>query len=355
MRIIVTKNGQRILEKLSLSNSTPELFNNSNKIQEIKEKENPLMKNYYSIKSSEKTPLPNMSSNNSLLFSSNNNINLIKPVNYKLRKKNLRIPLAFLKRFEKNYEQNNIIVQPINILSNLENKNIENNSGSKYNTLNESKLNSNSYISSSIFLPRIKSSYSIREIMPKSCLDNFDYKLKEKLDKKKYDLPYENKILRNDWSNKDIFGEFEKKKNKQINTRNYKLIEYLMDKETISKNFLEKINESDEKKIMMLDKLSGKVLEQKENQKIFDRRMKERIANKKIKESLEFRKILLKIKNNVKENIKDDHMNKYILVKDSNKAVYRNVFKNFRKKYWKKSDNFSRYFHRYQNVHFEDI
>ena len=191
--------------------------------------------------------------------------------------------------------------------------------------------------------------------MPKSCLDNFDYKLKEKLDKKKYDLPYENKILRNDWSNKDIFGEFEKKKNKQINTRNYKLIEYLMDKETISKNFLEKINESDEKKIMMLDKLSGKVLEQKENQKIFDRRMKERIANKKIKESLEFRKILLKIKNNVKENIKDDHINKYILVKDSNKAVYRNVFKNFRKKYWKKSDNFSRSFHRYQNVHFEDI
>ena len=288
--------------------------------------------------------MPNISSsNNSLLFSSNNNIKVIKPKQFTLKKKNLRIPLTFLKRFEKNYEQNNIIVSPINILSTLENKN-ENSSNA-----------SNSYISSSVFLPRIKSSYSIREIMPKSCLENFDNKLKEKLDEEKYDVPLENKILRKDWSGRNIFKEFDNKKNKQINSRNYKLIEYLMDKKTLSQNFLNKINQSDEKKMMVLDKLSGKVLEEKENQKIFDKRMKERIENKKIKEGLEFRKILLDIKTKVNDNIKDDHMNKYILVKDNNKAVYRNVFKKFRRKYWKKSDNFSRYFHQYQKVHFEEI
>ena len=344
MRIIITKNGQRIIRKLSSSKSTPELFNNPNKSPEIKDKDNPLLKNYYSIQSSAKSQLPNISSsNNSLLFSSNNNIKVIKPKQFTLKKKNLRIPLTFLKRFEKNYEQNNIIVSPINILSTLENKN-ENSSNA-----------SNSYISSSVFLPRIKSSYSIREIMPKSCLENFDNKLKEKLDEEKYDVPLENKILRNDWSGRNIFKEFDNKKNKQINSRNYKLIEYLMDKKTLSQNFLNKINQSDEKKMMVLDKLSGKVLEEKENQKIFDKRMKERIENKKIKEGLEFRKILLDIKTKVNDNIKDDHMNKYILVKDNNKAVYRNVFKKFRRKYWKKSDNFSRYFHQYQKVHFEEI
>jgi len=344
MRIIITKNGQRIIRKLSSSKSTPELFNNPNKSREIKDKDNPLLKNYYSIQSSAKSQLPNISSsNNSLLFSSNNNIKVIKPKQFTLKKKNLRIPLTFLKRFEKNYEQNNIIVSPINILSTLENKN-ENSSNA-----------SNSYISSSVFLPRIKSSYSIREIMPKSCLENFDNKLKEKLDEEKYDVPLENKILRNDWSGRNIFKEFDNKKNKQINSRNYKLIEYLMDKKTLSQNFLNKINQSDEKKMMVLDKLSGKVLEEKENQKIFDKRMKERIENKKIKEGLEFRKILLDIKTKVNDNIKDDHMNKYILVKDNNKAVYRNVFKKFRRKYWKKSDNFSRYFHQYQKVHFEEI
>jgi len=344
MRIIITKNGQRIIRKLSSSKSTPELFNNPNKSPELKDKDNPLLKNYYSIQSSAKSQLPNISSsNNSLLFSSNNNIKVIKPKQFTLKKKNLRIPLTFLKRFEKNYEQNNIIVSPINILSTLENKN-ENSSNA-----------SNSYISSSVFLPRIKSSYSIREIMPKSSLENFDNKLKEKLDEEKYDVPLENKILRNDWSGRNIFKEFDNKKNKQINSRNYKLIEYLMDKKTLSQNFLNKINQSDEKKMMVLDKLSGKVLEEKENQKIFDKRMKERIVNKKIKEGLEFRKILLDIKTKVNDNIKDDHMNKYILVKDNNKAVYRNVFKKFRRKYWKKSDNFSRYFHQYQKVHFEEI
>ena len=344
MRIIITKNGQRIIRKLSSSKSTPELFNNPNKSPELKDKDNPLLKNYYSIQSSAKSQLPNISSsNNSLLFSSNNNIKVIKPKQFTLKKKNLRIPLTFLKRFEKNYEQNNIIVSPINILSTLENKN-ENSSNA-----------SNSYISSSVFLPRIKSSYSIREIMPKSCLENFDNKLKEKLDEEKYDVPLENKILRKDWSGRNIFKEFDNKKNKQINSRNYKLIEYLMDKKTLSQNFLNKINQSDEKKMMVLDKLSGKVLEEKENQKIFDKRMKERIENKKIKEGLEFRKILLDIKTKVNDNIKDDHMNKYILVKDNNKAVYRNVFKKFRRKYWKKSDNFSRYFHQYQKVHFEEI
>ena len=88
MRIIITKNGQRIIRKLSSSKSTPELFNNPNKSPEIKDKENPLLKNYYSIQSSAKSQLPNISSsNNSLLFSSNNNIKVIKPKQFTLKKK----------------------------------------------------------------------------------------------------------------------------------------------------------------------------------------------------------------------------------------------------------------------------
>ena len=366
MRIIITKNGQEIIPKLNSSQSTPDFFDKLNKYKYLKEKDNPLIKNYYSIKSSAKTRLPNLSSNNSLIFTSDNNIKMISPKQIELKKKNLRIPLVFLKRFEKNYEQNNIIVQPINILSTLENKNNSTNESNskveikdKYNTLSENKNNLNSYLisnnSSSIFLPRIKSHYSIREIMPKSCLDNFDTNLKEKIDSEKYDLPLEDKILRQDWSYKDIFSEYDHKKDKAINSRNYKLIEYLMEKQSISRNFLKKINDCDEKKLILLDKLSGKVLEEKENQKVFDKRMKQRIDNKKIQDSLDIRKILLEIKNNVKENITDGHMNNYMLVKESNKGVYRNVFKKFRTKYWKKYNNFARYFHKYQNVHFEEI
>ena len=369
MRIIITQNGQKMIQKLYSSKSTPDLFSNINKNQDLKDKENPLFKNYLSIRSSAKTRLPNISSNNSLLFSSNNNIQIIRPKNIRLKRKNIRLPLSFLKRFEKNDEkniENNLIVQPINILSNLENKNnsisIENSSKidikSKYNTLNESKNISNSLImsgSSSIFLPRIKSHYSIREIMPQKCLNNFDIKLKEKLDSEKYDIPFNDKILRNDWSGRNIFLEMDKKKNKEINTRNYKLIEYLMNKNSISTNFLEKINNCDEKKLIVMDKLSGKVLDEKENQKIFDKRIKQRIENKKYNTDIEIRKLFYSIKSKVNENIKDDHMNNYLSVKNSNKGVYRSVFKNFRKKYWKKSDNFARFFHKNQNVHYEEI
>jgi len=366
MRIIITKNGQRIIQKLNTSKSTTNILIKN-------DRENPLMKNYHSIRSSAKTRLQQLSNNNSLLLSSNNNIKMIRPKYVQIKKRNIKMPLTFLKKFEQSYEQNNdnIILQPINILSNLENKintNINNandinditdNNNSKeeiknkYNSLNESKNISG--LSSSVFLPRIKSHYTLREIMSKSCLEDLDNKLREKLDQEKHDLPFDNKIIRNDWSNKDIFKEIDERKNKEINSRNYKLIEYLMTKKAVTEKFLKKINDSDEKKLVVLDKLSGKVLDKKETEKIFDKRMKKKIDIIKSKDSSEFRKILLEIKTNVNANLKGANMNKYTLVKNSNKGVYINVFRKFRKKYWKKYDDFGRYFHKYQNVHFEEI
>ena len=131
MRIIITENGQRIIRKLSSNRSAPNIFNNPNRSQELIIQENPLMKNNYSTNT--KNILPNKSINSSYIYSSNNsiNINILKPQVIRLKKKKLRLPIYFLKKYEKNYEENNIIVQPIKILSNLESKNnslIENNS-----------------------------------------------------------------------------------------------------------------------------------------------------------------------------------------------------------------------------------
>ena len=129
----------------------------------------------------------------------------------------------------------------------------------------------------------------------------------------------------------------------------------MLEKKTISKNLLQRINESDEKKLRLLDKLSGKVLEKKESEKIFNKRIKEKIDNKINNDSIELRKMLVQIKNNVIDNIKNDHMNKYTLVKENNKIVYRNIYKKFREKFWKKSNNFARYFHKNQNVTYDEI
>ena len=376
MRIILTENGQKIIQKLTSSNSAQNLLSNINKIQNIKEKQNKLNKNRYnSIKIKNTFLSNNISSNNSVLFSSNNNIKILGPKLIKLKKRKLKMPLSFVKRYEKKYEQNssseNIIMHPINILSTLENKNnnfntnknIKNeikNNNNNYNTADESKLNnSNSYIlsnnSSSIFLPRLKSHYSLQEIIPKKCLDDYDTKLKEKINEEKYDLICDYKILRKKNKGEDMFDEFEKIKNKKINVKNYKLIEYLLEQKNISKALLQRIKESDEKKIQNLNRLSGQVLEKNELEKIFNKRIKDKVDNKLNKDSMDIRRSLLQIKLKVNDSIKDTQINKYSLIKENKKFIYRNIFEKFREKFWKKSNNYARYFIKNRSVSYNKI
>ena len=406
MRIIITNNGKEVINKLYSSQSASDIFNNSSdqtlsrNIKTFIPKINPISQNNYNsvnqknldnnINSfNDESKLPIHTSNNSNLLSSNNNINIIYPKMIKLKDKNFKMPLSFVKKYMRDQNLKNddkvevpIVTQSLNVLSALEknlsnnnnnnkNQNIKNNS--KLNSINNSNITieeesksktiskSNSRLSSgksgvsNIYLPRIKSQYSIGEIINKNCFDKLNKKIKEKMDEQKYDLKIDKSILRKYWSAKSIFDEIKKEKNKTIDATNYKLIEYLMKKTSISKNFLKKLNKCDDEKLTQLNKISGKVLIEKEIEKKFNKKIREKLENQKIKETLQFRQILLKIKNKVKNNIKDNHMNNYLLVKDSNKAVYRNVYKKFRQQYWKKSDNFSRFFPKYQRIHYEEI
>jgi hypothetical protein len=376
MRIIITNNGKEVLHKLYSSSSCPDIFNNNNHLSDIKNKNNIFQginqKNIdvtnNSINDDSKIPL--YINSNSNLASSNRNNNLINPKIIKIKEKSLKMPISFLKKYEKkdflNIENNTpIIKQSLSVLSNLENnksiqsKNLNSNNNTT-NIIDDINTNSRLYSGitksgSNIILPQIKSKYSIGEIINKNCFDKLNKKIKEKIDEKKYNIKIDDKTLRKNWSYNNIFDEINKRKNKTIEASNYKLIEYLMKKTSISGNFLKKLNECNDEKLMHLNKISGKILVEKEREKNFNKKMREKLENQKIKESEDFREILFKIKKNVNSNIKDNHMNNYSLVKDSNNAVYKSVFKSFRKQYWKKSDNFSRFFPKYQNVHYEEI
>lgn len=371
MRIIITNNGKEVLHKLYSSSSCPDIFNNNNHLSDIKNRSNILQsnnqKNIDSINNSINDDSKYLLYNNSNLASSNRNINLISPKIIKIREKSFKMPLSFLKKYEKkdflNIQNNTpIIKQSQSVLSNLENnKFTQNKINSTSNNIIED-INSNPRLysgitknGSNIILPQIKSHYSIGEIISKNCFEKLNKKIKEKIDEKKYDIKIDDKTLRKNWSYNNIFDEINKRKNKTIEASNYKLIEYLMKKTSISGNFLKKLNECNDEKLMHLNKISGKILVEKEREKNFNKKIREKLENQKIKESEEFREILFKIKKKVNRNIKDNHMNNYSLVKDSNKAVYKSVFKSFRKQYWKKSDNFSRFFPKYQNVHYEEI
>ena len=328
MRIIITDNGKEVINKLYHSQSAPDISNNQSNIQS----NNPLISNQNnnnqknidsninSINDESKLPIYPSNISNVLFSSSNNNINLIYPKIIKIKEKNFKIPNSFLKKYEREQNPQNqndvpIVTQSLNVLSELE-KNLyaRNHSqnqillskiNSKLNSANnsvleESKLNtrleSGKSSSTNIFLPKIKSQYSIGEIINKDCFDKLNKKMKEKIDNQKYDLKIDSKILRKYWSSKDIFDEIRREKNKTIDATNYKLIEYLMKKTSISGNFLKKIDESNEERLNLLNKISGKVLSEKEIEKKFNKRIKEKLENDKIKETLQFREILLKIK-----------------------------------------------------------
>ena len=377
MRIIVTSNGKEFLNKIHSSNSCPVIFNN-NQTSNIRN-DNPLIsnnqQNYNNFINQQNNINDNLNNinddskipikSNSNLIASNNNFRLISPKILKIRERNYKIPKSFIKKYESKENQINqgetpIIQQSLSILSALDNNNNKFNS-SNNSVIEEAIPNSrfNSGISRggdfSVFLPKIKSHYSLGEIINKNCFDKLNKNIKERLQEKERNLSIGNKILRKNWSSFNIYDEINKRKNKTIDIKNYKLIEYLMKKTTISGDFLKKLNDCNDEKFMHLNKISDKILMEKEKQKNYNKRIKEKLEQQKVKESEQFRKILLKIKNNVNNNIKDNHMNKYLLVKDSNKVVYKNVFRKFREKYWKKSNNFSRFFPKYQNVHYEEI
>ena len=342
MRIIITNNGKEVLHKLYSSSSCPDIFNNNNHLSDIKNKNNIFQginqKNIDVTNNSiiDDSKIPLYINSNSNLASSNRNNNLINPKIIKIKEKSLKMPISFLKKYEKkdflNIENNTpIIKQSLSVLSNLENnKAIQNkNLNSNNNTTNIiDDINTNSRLYSGItksgsntILPQIKSKYSIGEIINKNCFDKLNKKIKEKIDEKKYNIKINDKTLRKNWSYNNIFDEISKRKNKTIEASNYKLIEYLMKKTSISGNFLKKLNDCNDEKLMHLNKISGKILVEKEREKNFNKKMREKLENQKIKESEEFREILFKIKKKVNSNIRDNHMNNYSLVKDSNKAV----------------------------------
>lgn len=363
MRIIITDNGKIILKKLNHSSSCPSVkmgnfpsraLNNSKQILSVKNKIQHTQSNSMSM--SEFIKYQDITKNN--LFPRYSKL-------IKVKEKNLKIPLSFLKKYEENKkidETVSIVKQSNIILSALENELIKEEKSRNYSTksicsysnprINSGKLN---HYFEKNSLPKIKSHYSIGEIINKNCFEKLNKKLTEKINKEKYDIKIDNRFLRKEFSSDKIFGLIDKEKNKAINSNNYKLIEYLMKKTTITDKFLKRINDSNDDNLMKMNKISSKILLDKERQKNYYNKIKEKLCARKEKETEQFRQILLKINNKVKNDIKDNHMDIYRLVKDSNKGVYKNVFKNFRRQYWKKQDNFARFFPKEQRIHYKEI
>ena len=70
---------------------------------------------------------------------------------------------------------------------------------------------------------------------------------------------------------------------------------------------------------------------------------------------MDIRRSLLQIKLKVNDSIKDTQINKYSLIKENKKFIYRNIFEKFREKFWNKSNNYARFLIKNRSVSFKKI
>lgn len=184
-------------------------------------------------------------------------------------------------------------------------------------------------------MPESRANFTFREIINQNAIDE----LKRKLKKEKR---IEDALSRIDESKfRSVYGEqdraqkFEDLLDKTINANKITLIKYINDKQKISDNFIKKICESDDEKIMKANKICQIVFHNKEKEQLLNDIIKERMRLKKNKETSEY-KIDLE---QMGETLKDFSviLNDYIKKPATNKFVkYKDIHNDLVNKYWKR-------------------
>jgi hypothetical protein len=176
--------------------------------------------------------------------------------------------------------------------------------------------------------------YTFRDIINENAYFNLKTKLKrEKKNKDSLSRIDETKF-------RSVYGELDRNAkledilDKTINANKITLIKYINQKEKISDNFLNKISESDNDKIIKANKVCQIVFFDKEKNQQLQERIKENIIDKKNKDMIEYKINIEKMGENLKDFssiIKDyNNNNKNRLSK------YRDIHQDTINKYWKR-------------------
>ncbi len=339
MRILITKQGEEIVEELELHRDYSVKPNNklrnknrvcSNKLYKRLNKSNPrpvISKNEENNKnllntSSFKDSFSNqkkMNSINDIDDSISNTTNLIQ---YKLSgKKKIFIPKYFMDKYESSSKSTtNIIGQTPNFLPSL-NINITINSKEDDNENNNNKnINGKKY-------------YSFKQIIPSHTLTNIKKKvLKDKLEK-------ETNIKINEQNFRTIYKENPLERfNDIINQpifdyENIQLIKYFNEKKDTSPLRIKEIVNSNPIKLGKINKICQTITNNKENEKIMNDVIQEKIKYQKNSDKLFFYNNMKIIKNDV-DGIKKK-LDKYRKKVDE-KERYKDILKQVSLKYWNK-------------------
>lgn len=187
--------------------------------------------------------------------------------------------------------------------------------------------------SSSSTLPKLKESYSLKELIAPECFKKLEEKLRSiqkiKLNNRKTD----ERIFRNDKTGKEIFREINDCKKSNINSYNTSMIEYLLGKTTISDCFIKNISSYEKHRINRLNKISQRILVRKEKEKVFIKEVQSKIDNNKLNEKNKYKKEIESIEENIKSIKKIADIDHPTSKKD--KKIFKFLHSELIRDYWK--------------------
>ena len=338
MRIIITKEGNEIINDLSKS-----LNHNKNFYNPLIQNKFILNENNYSSSNikfpellrSSSTPSINYNNNSKLTSSQNqkktDDSSNLSQINLNENRNNFKLKLLklHLNKLKIPENQTNLYLQ-----DKLNESSIINQKTNIHSTLNKNNL-------------KIKNKYSLAEIINENCFNNLNKKILAEIERKKNNILYSNQNLRNYKNYYNIFNDINEQKKREIDVNYSNLIFYLKNKKNITKNFLNKLSKYNEKKLTKLDKISLKFLN-KENKeverKIFVENYLKSVNQKELSECKNNLKIM-KSKLFFSRNKILDYKDKFQPIK-SKKLIYIPLFLEFEKKYWQNKNNYSRFYHK---------
>ena len=363
MRIVVTKNGTKIIEDLSINNIfdyNPDIKYTNREIIKLRLKEfkkkiidnvSHLKKiNKYKSKSltnidkdSEQKDineiLKDINSNKGQLFNRKRNLNNnIKIIKIKTNKK-IKLPKLLEDRYIlfdtmniENGKQKNIPNILLSINSSIDKEIMKEKRIKRTKTISDinsiqikdNEFNNNmNLMSNEYMLPTIRKYFPLKNIIDKDVIKrlNKDMKnLERNCNEEEKIFPKKNYFIKNNWENSK--KNFELSLKNEINSKNINLIEYLNKDKNISNIFIQKFSKLDKEKINKLDSISKKLLYKKTQDEQINLDIKNKIKSNLMNININFRQSLDNMNNKLNEyvNIINKDKDKYLL-NDKNKYL----------------------------------
>jgi len=320
MRIVITKDGEKEISKLSKEINIFSKPNNKS----LKRTNSSILISNYSFK-------PKTNNKNQIYYSNISSLN-----------NNLSFNPTTIKH---------IILHPLKLHLSKKQKllyNINNNKNYKIIKQSNDYLSSLNHNNSFTF----KSNYSLGEIVNKKIFKKLKNEIITKEKDSNVDKLIDHTSLRKEDKFKYLYDEIEDVKKKEINVENFNLINYLLNKSFISRKYLKNLSEYNNSRINRLNKICKVIDIQKNEEKNINFILKQKIEAKKVSDDFDIFNKFNKIKNNFE--LAQQKLNNFKPI--NKKLIYNNIHNKFVNKFWKnKNLNKKRNYSQIGSIHYNPI